>query len=68
MQGNRLFWRIYGYFLAVAAGVLLVTAWIITHSLHQFHQDQVASDLLVRAQIFSREAAVLPGGLSLIHI
>lgn len=62
MQGNRLFWRIYGYFLAVAAGVLLVTAWIITHSLHQFHQDQVASDLLVRAQIFSREAAVLPGG------
>ncbi len=62
MQGKPLFWRIYSYFLIIMLGALLTTAWYVTHAVYQFYQQQVVSDLQVRAQIFAREAAVLPGG------
>lgn len=55
MRPKRLFWRIYAYFLIVTLGTLAATAWYVDRSLHAFHQDQVASDLLARARIIARE-------------
>ena len=59
MRRRSLFWRIYLYFLLVTVGTLAATAWYAANSLRQFHQDQVTSDLLARAQIFSREIPLL---------
>jgi two-component system phosphate regulon sensor histidine kinase PhoR len=61
MRRRSLFWRIYVYFLIVTVGALAATAWFAAKSLRQFHQDQVASDLLARARIFAREMPQLPG-------
>jgi len=55
MRSKRLFWRIYTYFLIVTIGALAVTAWYVDRSLYAFHQNQVSSDLLVRAQIIARD-------------
>jgi len=55
MRSKRLFWRIYTYFLIVTLGALAVTAWYMDRSLYTFHQNQVAADLLARAQIIARE-------------
>ena len=55
MRTKRLFWRIYIYFLMVTLGALAATAWYVDHSLHAFHQQQVAADLLARARIIARE-------------
>ena len=55
MRRRTLFWRIYFYFLLITAGALAATAWYAARSLHQFHQGQVAQDLLARAQIIARE-------------
>lgn len=61
MRRKSLFWRLYLYFLLVTIGALAATAWYAAHSLRKFHQDQVASDLLARARIFTREIPLLPG-------
>ena len=55
MRSKRLFWRIYTYFLIVTLGALAVTAWYMDRSLYTFHQNQVAADLLARAQIIARD-------------
>ncbi|MEI6168858.1 MAG: ATP-binding protein [bacterium] len=55
MRTKRLFWRIYIYFLIVTLGALAATAWYVDRSLYSFHQQQVAADLLARAQIIARE-------------
>lgn len=55
MRTKRLFWRIYAYFLLVTLGALMATAWYVDRSLYSFHQQQVAVDLLARAQIITRE-------------
>jgi len=60
MRRKSLFWRIFIYFLLVTAGALAATAWYASHSLRQFHQEQVASDLQARARIFAREIPLLP--------
>lgn len=60
MRRRSLFWRILIYFLVVTVGALAATAWYASHSLRQFHQEQVASDLLARAGIFAREIPLLP--------
>lgn len=59
MRHRSLFWRIYLYFLAVTVGALAVTAWYFARSLYQFHQNQVADDLLARGQIITRELTAL---------
>lgn len=57
MRRKSLFWRIYLYILLVAAGLLMAATWYFARSLHQFHQDQVADDLLARARIIARDLA-----------
>lgn len=59
MRRKSLFWRLYLYFLLVTVGALVATAWYASKSLRQFHQDQVAADLLARARIFAGEIPVL---------
>ena len=60
MRGRSLFWRIYLYFLLVTLGTLVATAWYAAQSLREFHEDQVAADLLARARIFSGQLPLLP--------
>lgn len=59
MRRRKVFWRIYLYFLLVTAGALAVTAWYASRSLRLFHQEQVATDILARAQIVAREIPLL---------
>ncbi len=59
MQRRSLFWRLYLYFLLVTVGALAATAWYAAKSLRQFHQDQVTSDLMVRARIIAGEIPML---------
>jgi two-component system phosphate regulon sensor histidine kinase PhoR len=60
MRRKSLFWRLCLYFLLVALGAVAGTAWYAARALRQFHQEQVSSDLLVRARIFAREISLLP--------
>ena len=59
MRRKKIIWRIYLSFLTSAMTAFAVMAWYSTRSLHRFHQGQVAAELLVRAQIVTREAAAL---------
>jgi len=59
MRRKSLFWKLYLYFLLVTVGTLSATAWYAARSLRHFHQDEVAADLLARAQIFAREIPLL---------
>ncbi len=60
MRQRKLLWRIYLYFLVSTLVALAATAWYATYSLRQFHQDQVANDLLVRARIAANEVDAYP--------
>ena len=51
----RLLWRIYIYFFASTLLALAVTAWYANHSLRRFYQEQVAADLLTRANVLASE-------------
>ncbi len=55
MKQTKLLWRIYFYFFLVTVVALAMTALYATRSLRQFHKDQVANDLLVRAQLVANE-------------
>lgn len=59
MRPKKIMWRIYASFLVSAMTAFAVMAWYATQSLRWFHQDQVAAELLVRAQIVTREAAAI---------
>lgn len=58
---RRLFWQIFGYFLVITLGALAATAWYAEHSLRLFHQQQTATDLETRAQLFGRNLPADPG-------
>ena len=60
MRQRRLLWRIYLYFFVSTIAALAITALYATRSLRQFHQDQVANDLLVRARMVASEVAAYP--------
>jgi len=51
----RLSWRVYVCFLLCIVLALVATAWYADRSLRQFHEEQVAGDLLVRARILANE-------------
>ncbi|HBA83970.1 MAG TPA: PAS domain-containing sensor histidine kinase [Verrucomicrobia bacterium] len=51
----RLLWRIYIYFFACALLALILTAGYANNSLRRFYQEQIAAELLTRANIFSSE-------------
>jgi two-component system, OmpR family, phosphate regulon sensor histidine kinase PhoR len=51
----RLLWRIYICFFLSTMLALAVTAWYANHSLQIFYKEQVASELLTRANILARE-------------
>ena len=55
MRHRRLLWRIYLSFLGATLVALVATAWYATHSLRLFHEEQVASDLRVRAEIVAQD-------------
>ena len=57
MRYKRLLWQIYGSFMAATLLALAAAAWLATHSVRTFHQDQTAADLLVRAQIIAKDLA-----------
>lgn len=59
MRQPRIMKRIYLYFLVSAMAAFAAMAWHAAQSLRQFHQNQVAADLLVRAHVVAREAAAL---------
>ena len=52
-------WRIYVSFLVSAMIAFATMAWYATQSLRWFHQDQVATELSMQAQIVAREAAAI---------
>ena len=60
MRQTKLVWRIYFYFFASTVIALAITALYATRSLRQFHQDQVANDLLVRAELVANDLASFP--------
>ncbi len=60
MRQTKLLWRIYIYFFLTTIIALAVTALYANRSLRQFHQDQVANDLLVRARMVANEVAAYP--------
>jgi two-component system phosphate regulon sensor histidine kinase PhoR len=51
----RLLWRIYICFFLSTLLALAVTAWYANHSLQSFYKEQVASELLTRANILASE-------------
>jgi two-component system, OmpR family, phosphate regulon sensor histidine kinase PhoR len=51
----RLLWRIYICFFLSALLALAVTAWYANHSLGNFYKEEVASELLTRANILANE-------------
>src|ERR1035437_9411229 len=51
----RLLWRIYICFFISTLLALAVTTWLANHSLRRFYQEQVASELLTRANILASE-------------
>ena len=51
----RLLWRIYISFFASTLLALSVMAWYANSSLRRFYQDQIASELLKRANILASE-------------
>jgi two-component system phosphate regulon sensor histidine kinase PhoR len=53
MRHPRLLWRIYLSFLLVTCAAYVATAWHAAHSLREFHQKEVAANLLAQAQITS---------------
>jgi len=55
MQKNRLLWRIYLYFLIATLAALAVATGYAVRSLRRFHEEQVASDLGIRAQLVARD-------------
>jgi two-component system phosphate regulon sensor histidine kinase PhoR len=57
MRQTKLLWRIYFYFFVSTIVALAITALYATRSLRQFHQDQVANDLLVRARMVANEVS-----------
>ena len=59
MRRKKILWRIYVSFLVSAMMAFAAMAWYATHSLKMFHQDQVAAELFLNAQIVSREAAAI---------
>ncbi len=59
MIRKKIIWRIYAIFLVSAMASFAAMAWYSTHSLRRFHQEQVAADLLMRAQIIAKETAAL---------
>ncbi|MDD5676447.1 MAG: ATP-binding protein [Kiritimatiellae bacterium] len=59
MRRKKIMWRIYVSFLLSAMIAFTAMAWYATHSLKMFHQEQVAAELMVHAQIVAREAAAI---------
>lgn len=59
MRRKKIMWRIYVSFLVSVMTAFAAMAWYATQSLRWFHQDQVAAELLMQAQIVSREAAAI---------
>ena len=51
----RLLWRIYIYYFTSTLLALAATTWYANHSLRQFYQEQVAADLLTRANVLASE-------------
>ncbi len=51
----RLLWRVYSVSLAGILLALAATAWHANHSLLYFHQEQVAAELLSRANVLASE-------------
>jgi len=51
----RLLWRMYISFFTCTLLALLATAWYGNHALRRFYQEQVAADLLVKANILANE-------------
>lgn len=66
MRPPRLLWRIYLSFLLVTCAAYAVTAWHAARSLREFHQKEVAANLLAQAQITSHAfttSSLDPSGL-----
>ena len=59
MRRKKIMWRIYASFLLSAMTAFAAMAWYVAHSLKMFHQDQVATELRIYAQIVAREAAAI---------
>lgn len=59
MRRKKIMRQIYIAFLASAMTAFAAMTWYTTHSLRQFHQEQVSAELLINAQIVAREAAAI---------
>ncbi len=51
----RLLWRIYLYFFICTLAALAATAWYANVSLRRFYQQQVAGELMTRANVLAHE-------------
>ncbi|MEI6971222.1 MAG: ATP-binding protein [bacterium] len=60
----RLLWRVYGCFVLCILVAVAVTTWYADRTLRQFHEEQVAGDLLIRARVLANELAPLFPGVS----
>ncbi len=56
---RRLIWQIYPTYLAIALAALLAVAWLVSHSLEEFHLRQAGLDLEARARLVEHQAAAL---------
>ena len=55
MPKSRLLWRVYLYFLLATLAALAVSLGLSLRSLSNFHEDQVSSDLEVRAKLAAED-------------
>ncbi len=54
MRRKRLLWQIYPSYLLITAASLVVVSWYAYHSLQQFYQHQIVSDMQSRAALVER--------------
>ena len=55
MKKNRLLWRIYIYFLFATVAALALVIWNAVRTLREYHEKQVAEELVVYAEIAEKE-------------
>ena len=60
MKKSRLLWRIYLYFLLSTLAALAVTTWYTVNSFQHFHNEEIAHNLHIRAQLIGQQIARYP--------
>ncbi len=57
MRRKRLLWQIYPSYLLITAVSLIAVSWYAYHSLQEFYEDQIVSDMQSRAALVERAIA-----------